>query len=441
MLLPDSERAVGIHDGHYLLAQKKGGKLSVVDVQQVDIGGSGEETRVVSLPTHLSLVRSIQIPLRKRADCERALPFQVESRLPFPIEEAQLDSLALAEEGGSTDLLYYAAKRGDVEEVVAQQSGEIHKVTPVGSALAQVVSHLVGGERRALLFAEERAITCAVVEEGRLLAAREIGWESSIEHALLSLPKAEGDLLLCGPRLHLLEVEGVEIEITSLIPDGGQQWLLPLGLALVGLQSDAASVNFLGGALAAQSPWRRYRRRLTVALGLFAISILSLFLTGAALRERADQEMGDHYRQIALLAGEEPKQLAGRTALEQARIVEQRARPSDLFPLEPDLPSVSAVLNWLSHHPQLGSAITLTSLRYMLVQYPHVKRTDRCYQLRLDLDFETDHSAAARAFHAALIEPNDWVDPSSEVQWSVTKEGYRTSFVLRDRTFYPRKER
>lgn len=437
--------------------------IQIEEVKRLDKGPSfkrnGEEIWVGGLSAVAVLIRPISIPLKRWADCERALPFQAESRLPFPIEEAVVAPLFIKSDKSSTDLLFYATRKRDVEELLNRWSElkiEPDRIAPMGLALAAIVARLVDPEgRRALFYCSNEGVVVALVESGRLLGARHVAWGGSIVHALLSLPSFRegvvGELLLCGPKIkkvdqaQLKQEVGMELrdlDLSHFIGVKGEEWLIPLGLALVGLEKEKRSVNFRRGEFALPHPLRRFRRKLTTFASLSLALALSLALLGRTFLIREEAELKSRYLKLAALSKAEaltPLPKGVDPLIQAARKLERESeRGVDLFPLEPILPRVSEVANWLSSHSQL---IQLDSLRYLLVQYPHVKRSDARYQLRLELEFRAESSTAAREFHAALIEPNPWVDPSGEVQWGTTPQGYRTSFLLRDRTYYPQARR
>jgi type IV pilus assembly protein PilM len=162
---------------------------------------------------------------------------------------------------------------------------------------------------------------------------------------------------------------------------------------------------------------------------------------------------------------------------------EIRAMP-DIFPLQPNTPRVSDVLAWLSTHPQVvckGDQLSfngakqlpqiiaqaappkpknapqieeteeatpeeeemgcqplqIDNFNYSMVKRPDLNKKGEKYQVKIEIEFTSPSPKQAREFHNALIAPNDFVDPKSEVKWSSTRGKYSTTFYLKDKTYYP----
>ena len=116
-----------------------------------------------------------------------------------------------------------------------------------------------------------------------------------------------------------------------------------------------------------------------------------------------------------------------------------------IFPLQPNVPLVSDVLAWLSTHNSFvqkegaGSkdSLRIESLSYTMVKRPEPSKKQEKYQVKIELEVSSPTPKSAREFHDALIEPNDFVDPKGEVKWSSSRDRYKTSFFLKDKTIYP----
>ena len=119
----------------------------------------------------------------------------------------------------------------------------------------------------------------------------------------------------------------------------------------------------------------------------------------------------------------------------------------DFIALNPNVPRVSDVLAWLTTHPNVGfemvpeknedASILIENFNYALVKRPEEKKRDLKYQVKIDLEFTSPSPKSAREFHDALIAPNEMVDLKGEIKWSSTRGKYKTSFYLKDKTFYP----
>ncbi len=68
-------------------------------------------------------VRSLTVPFRGRGRVAKAVPVELESHLPFPIDELLLDYCAVAEIGGETEVLTVGMRRKHVEEQLELLAG------------------------------------------------------------------------------------------------------------------------------------------------------------------------------------------------------------------------------------------------------------------------------------------------------------------------------
>ena len=104
------------------------------------------------------------------------------------------------------------------------------------------------------------------------------------------------------------------------------------------------------------------------------------------------------------------------------------------------------MLAWLAQHPVIAyqdeagqwlSRLKIENFSYVMVKRPVQSKKQEKYQVKIELELSSSTPKWAREFHDALIAPNDWVDPKSEVKWSSNRGKYKTSFYLKDKTLYP----
>lgn len=122
---------------------------------------------------------------------------------------------------------------------------------------------------------------------------------------------------------------------------------------------------------------------------------------------------------------------------------EEIKKTSNEMALHPDVPRVSDLLAWLSSHPNIviggddPKAISLESLAYSMVKRPEKGKLKEHYQVRVDLEFSAPSPTMARELHDALLTPNAFIDPKTELKWSVHRGHFKATFFLKDRTKYP----
>lgn len=243
---------------------------------------------------------------------------------------------------------------------------------------------------------------------------------------------------------------------------------LPIGLALSQQPSFREKVNFRQQELSYSAPWKRLKKPLailsllSIALAasfyLFSLSYLSYredllrekFLEVLTLSRKSYEEFEKSYEtknrietpdgallQVQALSAED-------LDLRIDQLEKEIRTLPDTFPLFPNTPRVSDFLAWVNAHPSFQCLegkecpnVLIDNLTYTMVKRPDLNKKKEKYQVKVGLEFSTDSPKAAREFHDALITPNDFVDPKEEIKWNATKGKYRTSFFLKDKTFYP----
>lgn len=310
----------------------------------------------------------------------------------------------------------------------------------------------------------------------------------SIIRAIFALTKQAKDaklLLVTGPgaslgslSAHLAETLKKELVPLKTLPQFSSSALLthalPIGLASTALplEGSADQINFRGGDFSYSNPWRRLKKPLALYISSTVLLALALVTLTNATISRRELRVKEQYAQLLNameknhvsfeleMEGKTPsKELMSappKIALKNLSLDQLNARlfklsqeitsTPDVFPLQPDVPRVSDVLAWLSSHTKAvkgeGSAsrtglVRIEGFNYSMTRRPDKTKPQERYQVKVDLEFTSPDSKSAREFYDALVEPNAFVDPQSEVSWSAGLGKYRVSFYLKDKTSYP----
>lgn len=252
-----------------------------------------------------------------------------------------------------------------------------------------------------------------------------------------------------------------------------QKYAVPLGLALNALPTAANPINFRQQEFVYPNPWKRFKTPLKIYLSLASLIALLVFLLGNVWISH--KELGLQKEFVDLLAqlhtpyetfersyeakmhpsqeGQE-RAVIPLTDLHQQDLVDRldflqkeiESTP-DIFALYPNVPRVSDVLAWLATHPQVvlkqkdgesaKTALQMDSFSYIMMKRPEQTKKQEKYQVKVEIEFTTATPKLAREFHDALLKPNDIVDPKGEIKWNPSRDRYRVSFFLRDKTVYP----
>lgn len=530
---------------HYFLFQsplKESTHKTLTPEQIACLDLSGSQLIVTAIDPSETLVRPLEIKLKKEKDIDAVLHFQAEPLLPYPPEEAILDKqIVCRNEDGSTQLTLFAIKKEHLQRHLNQwqeHSIEPEVVSTVPSALAAFSQYFLVPESSGcfVLHLGQEQTCCAFIKEGKLIASKsspyslntliqafeidcpseltadaeqafnELNWSAihsaqlpttaqklkdfsvEIDKLIFSLVKQTKELQL-PPLLstgegaiikslndHLLkDFSGKQLTLSpEAAPAFTQEELqlhaIAIGAALTALPGYEDQVNFLQGEFAYAHPWRRLKKPLWIYFGLSLILAMSFYFFSQSYIELRENEVKAKYASLLTSMGkshqEFEKELAAKLppddtdrrpgeieelvnlsqdqlSLRISLLEKELKSIPDLFPLEPNIPTVSDVLAWLSTHPKvLGNnssapLIKLEAFNYSLIKRPEITKKQDKYQVKVDLEFSSANPTAAREFHDALLAPNQFIDPKAEVKWSTQKGRYKTTFLLKDKTIYP----
>lgn len=252
-----------------------------------------------------------------------------------------------------------------------------------------------------------------------------------------------------------------------------QKFAIPIGAALMSLPLDFDQINFRQQELAYPNPLRRFKKPVGIFIGLSLLLGVAFYFMGASYISKRENQLRTEYsellasmnkpytqfekdyaiktsgkkdlviEQVPSITSLSEEDIAGRLAFLEKEI---RATP-DIYPLLPNVPTVSDVLAWFSVHPKVVSRdpktgsvkplLQLESFSYSMVKRPEQTKKQEKYQVKVEMEFSASSHKAAREFHDALLAPNDIVDPKSEIKWSTNRALFRASFYLKDKTVYP----
>lgn len=318
-------------------------------------------------------------------------------------------------------------------------------------------------------------------------------WEKQVMRILLALCKQERtesvpEVLCCGPGAllsHLPNAIFSQLQLSALSPTTPPNipleqllsYALPIGMAVSQMAPYAATkIDLRQQEFAYPQRFKRYKKPLFAYVCLALLLAAALWLSYASYLSSQEQKLRADYLALLSVAhkdyAEQEKAIAERLSLSK-RLPQGFVPPSigslttaqlalrvallekelqtmpESFPLFAQVPTVSDLLAWLASHPLFhppantdaspedSATLQIESLSYSLVKRPEQNRLQEHYQGKVELEFSSPSAKRARAFHDALIAPNDFVDEKSEVKWQASQGRYRASFFLKDKTVYP----
>lgn len=219
------------------------------------------------------------------------------------------------------------------------------------------------------------------------------------------------------------------------------KYAIPIGLCI---EQTKSSLQLLRDQFFPRKNWKKSG---VYALILISMSLLFsatfLFVSDRFLHSRKEKMIEDL---SLILEKNDPEMKTEIFSQQDSHLlynwVEAVDRYSKEDPYISKAPKVAEFLSWLSNHPLLetlkneGSPIVIRDLNYQLVQYPHIGSLEEPYQVKVELEFETNSPMSARKFHQALLKGDEKIDSRQEIGWETLKNGYRTSFFLKNRSPY-----
>ncbi len=408
---------------------------------------TGKEVQIVSGLSGADLfVRKIHLPLTEKRKILAALPFQMETLIPFPAEQAVicLGLKGLSKQMTSVSILATVKDTLNAHLSSFQSLGiQPDVVSCYPAALVRFAKWQFPNESRILSFhiAEEK-ILCVLSEAGELVLSQTLHFEDpALELNKLSI---------------FLKQKGAVDEQTPWLMTGNadfsetiQQFFqgprlnvnyadyaIPIGLALDALASDESSVQFCQGEFTPERTEKVRQRRTLTYLG-FCLGSALLMAVGSSfliskkqnlLIERLNQY---HPSKTALSSHD---QIRGQLLEWETSLNKNKTS----FAFLPTAPKVSDALAWISTHAALtaedGSqkeGIDIKSLHYQLVKYPKIGEASSPYIAQLELEFASETPRAARDFHEMLLKGDPIVNGKKEIKWQAQHPTYRTSFELK----------
>lgn len=318
---------------------------------------------VTALRNHEVLVRPLDVKLKKEADIDSVLAFQAEPLIPYPIENAVLDRIVVAQTPEGSRLSLIAARKDHIQEhlslwVPLQIEPEVVSCEPLALALFSNF-FARSSEPHFVIHLGDYHTVCILVSEGKLIASQSsylgldslkqayaqdhpgasldsIDWLSLSKESAPNFYDAIENLRLEFTRiLYALGKQRKEQEITAVLATGEgtaysklvellfensnkqliglsdevttpwsakelQQFAIPIGAALSALPNSKDQVNFLQQEFAYTNPWRRFKQSLVIYAILCLFLAVSIYFFSASYASYQEDQLRQQY--VELLA-------------------------------------------------------------------------------------------------------------------------------------------
>ncbi len=349
--------------------------------------------------------REASLKLTRQAALLKALPFQLESLLPFSPEETLVHPFFFPQKE-KTDVVVFATTRLALKKhimALLEKKIEPDQISAVPIALARWARWMFPGHfssswihgNTALAMEGDKIVFSQTLEDKDRLTAY---LKNKFGH-FFSIP-AEGP------------------DFQGLSYDKLRAFAIPLGLALDGLLKHPCQfrqTDFLSS--------KEVKKKRLLTLGSWAASLSLTLLVGGIGGFLLHQKESSLQKRIsAYFSSDAP--LEQRLELWQKKLTESGQE----FPLLPDVPSVRDVLAWLG---TLQEPIEIVQFRYNLVQYPKAGDKGQPYSAKVELEFKAANPASAHRFQESVEKVPTLVDKKQKVAWTAQQDSYKISFALR----------
>jgi|GEM_PF-6091363 len=457
------------------MMQKKNKSWEVRQTKKIDlheresvnqIYKSLKKQYVVScLPAKDILIRRLVIALKKEREVFKALDFQAEPLLPFAVDNAILQGQITEQQGNSSDVTLFAARKDHVMthlSTLMDVQVEPDAISTTAEALVSFASLTCNGKSQEpliIVHLNGSQTLCVLAKGDHVLAQRSIGLKEDlligVEKAVLSLlamgvVPAPTSLVLVGQDRELLSDEiqkttGLSVFAPNSILKGvseEQMHAFAVAIGLAASQSKKRVINFRKQEFCHPRPLRHIKKAIVTSIFLTGALALAIGFWGMRDFATSKQMIQKRFAQLEQTSGLACSDELDLGAIErQVSAIEQEILTSPLeFPIVPNIPSVSTLLHWiseeLSFRTQPSNSIMIESIDYKMVSRPSPSAQKERYLVRVQLEFKTPSALAARTFKELISAPNPHVDTSRELEWSQSRGVWKTSFFLKDKTVY-----
>jgi len=457
-------------------------ELKEDNVKQLYFGAQSSPERPYGIISGLEevLFKEVKLPTLQKSKVLKLLPFQIESHLPYPLEEAVLSvHLTSSRKEKETRISVFSAKISSLEEhqkLHFDNGINLDKVSCVIAGLSRFSSFFfgksgtklllhVGKTRSIALCLEEGEIlfshtfpvgTSLVTEESETLAPDfdKINESNSqlrkeFKRIFLFLEKKLGpsckEVLLTGdfseiPKFIEFFSSGLPDSLTFLpLPTDEkydsltmQAYAVPIGLALEGISEDGKDLSFcVGPFLTDFMKEKRKKRFFSFALATTALSAVMLVMGSLQISQKKHGLL----KRFSEAFMQEGKKVSSLHDLEKELVKLENGEKNGAknYLLVPPIPSVTEVLAYLGSHPafSVSKEIEIVKVSYNLVKYPKNPSPKDPYLGKVTLEISVPNGKTASSFHERFCKDNPLINEKKEIVWEEKGDFCSLSFFLR----------
>lgn len=373
------------------------------------------------------LLRELSFDLIDRKKIATLLPFQIESYLPYPQEEAIISSCIYSDRKSKSSTVFCSSVRKTTLkehiDFLANKNLDPYEVSSTPTALWRFSRQFLSKSKNCLvLHGFGASISAALIVDQKLVSSIPLYFnedsliEKECQKLFTFLEKKINnlslDLILTGsfmhhaswreavfqylpPHIQFVEIQGSETYDALTLAT----FAVPIGLAIDGMLCDGHSTELRKGeftSITAQQHKIRGLLRFTAAN--FLITILFSLISLIIIHDKK-QSMAERFALFFPESSRTPSDFYEfQEALDEIDLRIARAKIPYLLSLP--LPSVSETLAWISSY--LGPQVNISKITYELISYPTIFANTRPYQARVELDISPSSPQAIEDFKKFL---------------------------------------
>ncbi len=438
---------------------------------------SSEKFSLISgLTSKETLIRSLQLNLQNKEKITKSIPFQIETQIPYPQEEA-VSAIQITEDKFSKTskaTLFISKIQNLLSHLDFWEKYQIdpEQTSCFPEALSRFTHHFFPHLNQALIFhISLDGCTALFIKKSEVIFSHPFSLDPEqitkdpkqlekelrrlFSFLLKKIEDTNGDskkeeaikLLILGNLssfvglkemigLHLpseieleekkpiYEIEPLPYDSTTL-----ESYAIPIGLALDALKEDGRSIEFRQKNFTSQTAEKkRIKKFLSLALASTLLTLTTICLSYVNLTQKKEALSSYLEETFSLKRSLETFDDLKEELFQLENSIDKKQMP---YALTPSFPDVSETLAYLSTYP---SSFEIKKIHYALVKYPKVGSSKTPYVGKIHLQIEIVNEAEAEKFQKTLLKENTLVDTTKEFIWEKNEGYYSTSFFLKPKT-------
>ncbi|MES2199683.1 MAG: hypothetical protein V4489_05910 [Chlamydiota bacterium] len=441
------------------------GLLDDTNVKPLYLSSLQPESLVSGLDAIEVLFREIELPTREKRKILKLLPFQIESQLPYSLEEAVIGLqlfLDPKEKKGKASI--FSVRGPSLEAHIerhTQQGLELGQVSCIPAALCRFFHFFFPNMPQAiLLHVGEQTSVAIYLEAGRIVFSHTFPIGVDRFSSQETLPQAEKELdrifaflekktpdscsslIITGdfsklpgfseflvsklpPSLQIQPFPLYEPYDTAIL----QSYAISIGLALEGLLQDEKSFSFCQGPFSTGFMKEKKKKKfLSFATAALALACTVFIMGNIYLEQRKHQLI----KGFSFILPKERKAIHNIEDLEKELSFLEAKEHKDQknYSIAPSVANVSETLAFLSAHPAFSKDIEITKIEYQLVKYPKASSPKSPYIGKVDIELLIENPKSAVVFYEKFCQNNTFINTKKEILWKETGSTYSLSFFL-----------